>query len=108
MQVGQKVWVYEARYRVAGLTEATITKVGKKYFEVDAVRGKFYIEDLRFVTEYSSNCRVYLSRHDYEDEKETKYLEDKLRSIFKVYGRTNLSLEQLRQINKIIQDAKDN
>lgn len=103
MEVGQKVWVYEARYRVPGLTEAVITKVGKKYFEVDAVRGKFYIEDLRFVTEFSSFCRVYLSRQDYEDEQEIKYLDDKLRSIFKVFGKTNLSLEQLRQINQIIQ-----
>lgn len=104
MQVGQKVWVYEARYRVAGLTEALITKVGKKYFEVDAVRGKFYLEDLRFVTEYSSNCRVYLSKQEYEDGREINYLAGKFRDFqFKT-----LSLEQLRQINQIIQDGKDN
>lgn len=105
MQVGQKVWVYSGMYRKSTITETVVTKVGKKYFEVDKFRNRYYIETLiEDAGQYTATSRVYLSLQDYEDEKELNYLADKFRG----FQFRTLSLEQLRQINKIIQDAKDN
>jgi len=105
MQVGQQVWVYEGSYRKSKIKEAVVTKVGKKYFEVDKFRGRFFIESLlEDAGQYTATSRVYLSLKDYEDEREISYLAGKLRD----FNFKGLSLEQLRQINKTIQDAGDN
>ena len=80
IKVGQKIWTLNvgnsARNCKQELTEREVTKVGRKYFYVDSGYRdlKFNIEDLREVTEYTSDYAVYLDKSDYEREKTIDYL----------------------------------
>jgi hypothetical protein len=105
MQVGQQVYLRHLNTRTSGLIETTVTKVGNKYFEVESVRGRFFRETMKHDGRgYSSSYMVYVTKKQYEEECEFSHLVDKIKSTYF----SGLSLEQLRQINKIIQDGKDN
>ena len=92
--VGQKLYSYECN-------EYTVSKVGKKYFECEKVRGRFSLETLRFDSDFRGR-ELYEDKQFVLDKKETESLESKIRIKIKNYGRTELSLEQLRNIYSII------
>lgn len=82
LSVGQKVWVNPTgRCGSKGeIFESTISKVGRKYFEVkDIFRCKFCVKTLEEVSDYSSNYIIYTDIQDYEDEKEHQKLSNKLK-----------------------------
>jgi len=104
--VGQKVLRldYGFRYNAEPIvTEETVSKVGRVYFQLKRwPRQKYSIDTLMVISEYSSNARIVLSREEYELERETNQLTGKLRGFFS--NRFVLSLDQMRRISQIIDE----
>jgi hypothetical protein len=99
MKVGQKVYLYGGFRFGKELTETVITEIGRKYFKVESPPERFYIDTLQHDGgQYISRYRAFLSKQDFDDYIEHGQLANKLRS--KQFD--SLSLEQLRQIHKII------
>lgn len=103
--VGQKVWVNPSslcRSRREPF-EATVSKVGRKYFELtERPREKYDLETLRQVTETNYENKVYLKLQDILDEKEHQKLYDEIKKAFNGYSKLQYSLEQLRKIAEIV------
>ena len=99
-KIGQEVFKITP-YSRSRLTRCGITKVGRKYIEVDD-RIKFHIDTLQEKTDYGVPSRLYLSEKDYRDKLE----KDKLRrEIAKKLGEqraSKLDLQTLRNIDKLI------
>ncbi len=96
-----------AHHREQKLTEVEVLSVGRKYFTCRPKDSKwsatqFHIDTWRQKTEYSSDECLYETPQEWEDDKEHVALADKIGRLFKVYGRCELTLEQLRAIDKII------
>lgn len=111
LQPGQKVYVKKignaARNRKPEdlVTEEIVEKVGKKYFYLkDYYREKFSIEEMRDISEYSSNCAVYESKKEIEEEDEYFTKVGAIRAVFMRYGSYPLSLEAVRRIYSIIEE----
>ncbi|MFQ3543547.1 hypothetical protein Q7A53_05630 [Halobacillus rhizosphaerae] len=110
LKVGMKLYLQPTgnmARRTKEVKEVTVSKVGRKYFEVEELwRDKFAIDDLRDVTEYSNDWQGYFSLQELEDDEEYEELLSDLRIYFGSIGRnrnsTNLSLDQLRQIKEMI------
>lgn len=100
--VGQKVIVLAGRPEKQ--REATVSKVGKKYFYVDNDKLKFDMETLFESSEYGQRCRCFLSLQDILDENEQIELSKELRNLVGQYGTSNISLEKLRKIMEIIKN----
>lgn len=106
LKIGQTVWYYTGSVRVADscLKETKITKVGRKWFEVECGYGnRFSIETLRVDSQYTTGVRIYLSDKEYYDEAERNKLSSRFQEIFQYNN--NLSLEKLRAINQIINET---
>jgi hypothetical protein len=108
MEIGQTVFVKKvgnaARNRSDNdlIDSDTITKIGNKYFYLSKYNWcKFSIEQMRDISDYSSNYLIYLTEQAILDEQE---LHDKSRDISKhfEYGNTKLPLEAIRQIFNIV------
>ena len=102
IQVGQTVYLEPTgnacRYS-KDIIKTKVKKVGRKYFEVENMRSKFDLEKMCEVSNWCSDWTVYLSRQEIEDKNEKESINKAMRELF---GRHNkLSLEQLRQIQKI-------
>lgn len=107
IEVGTKLYLKPvnnmARYGKVEIKEVEVTKVGRKYFEVDGFsRTKFAIEGLKQFTKYSPDWEVYFSKQDILDETEHENLTGEIKSVFKPYGKIDLTLDQLRRIKEII------
>ena len=103
--VGQKVWVNPSSLRRSRREpfEATVSKVGRKYFELtECPREKYDLETLRQVTETNYENKVYLKLQDILDEKEHQKLSDEIKRAFNGYGKLQYSLEQLRKVAEIV------
>lgn len=103
--VGQKVWVNPSSFRrsIREPFEATVSKVGRKYFELmECPREKYDLETLRQVTETNYENKVHLKLQDIFDEKEHQKLSDEIKRAFNGYGKLQYSLEQLRKIAEIV------
>ncbi|QPK90827.1 hypothetical protein IEN91_05025 [Bacillus velezensis] len=87
-------------------------KVGRKYFHVgikekpDHRMIKFEIDGMRQVTDYSPDWEIYFSKQAIFDEEERKDLLFNVRSKFNRYVMNDLSLNQLRRINEIINEKR--
>lgn len=104
MEVGQEIYLEPknnaSRYNKEIETH-TISKVGRKYFEVKDKRGRFYIETLAMDGGgYCSDWQAHLSLQDIEDEIEFNSICSDLRKFFT--GRIDLSLETLRKIRDMV------
>jgi hypothetical protein len=105
IKVGQTVWVVKPQHRgSATIEEGVVYKCGTKYFFTGSERWgiKFDYKTLREVTEYSYAARVYLAKEEYDNEQEYLELYHKIRKEFDGYRTSRLTLQQLREINKII------
>src|SRR3990167_6632004 len=104
---GQKIW-YKAISARHGddlsLKESTVDTVGKKWFTLaDKWLGRFSIETLlQDNGPYSSSHRVYLNKETVELETEIKNLTTEIRNYFAGYWELKLSIEELKEIKKII------
>ena len=104
IQVGQTVYLEPTAYaahRNKDIVETVVTKVGRKYFEVKNRRERFNLEKMCEITCYTPSWHIYLSKKEIEDKNEKETLISRLRKLFQNYNNINLSLEQLREIQKI-------
>lgn len=97
LEIGQTLYDYS-------LKEYKVSKIGNKYFECEYNRGKFEKETLKYYSpNYSqSSFQLYTNKQEILDKKEISSIEEVIRHKIKPYGRSVLTLEQLREINKII------
>lgn len=108
IEVGQKVWLVEFNRRAGREPheplEATVKKVGRKYFELENNwMGRFHVSTLLHDGGgYSPRARVYLNIQEYIDQKEASDLYSELRQHFTNYDSKKLTLDQLRKIKAII------
>lgn len=105
--VGMKLYA-EKIFRNAPpeIVEYTISKIGRKYFEVDGHNWyQFQIDTLYYVDKnYSQNNKqLYRSRKEIEEKNEWATLHSNIRNFFS-YSSTKLTLEQLRKIEDIIKE----
>ena len=87
------------------ITEHTVTKVGKKYFECSDLRHKITISNLKH--EYNvysqNNYQMYRSKQEILDKNEMNSLFQKIKQSFSDYNHNaNFTIEQLRNIANII------
>jgi hypothetical protein len=106
--VGMTVYlkpINNAARRSKDVQEGIVSKVGRKYFEVEGFyRTKFSIDELIEVSEYAPDWKVYLSKQELLDEQEFENLLRDIRLFFSNYGKVNLTLDQLRKIKVIISE----
>ena len=75
----------------------------RKYFEVDGV--KFKMENKEQETGgYTADWKLYFSKQEILDEQEFQKLERDIRSKFNAFGKLDLTLDQLKRINEIINE----
>lgn len=102
IEVGTKLYEFWNK----GVHERIVSRVGRKYFyiEGDGREQGYDKETLKFSHKDYSQCDVQLYRTKQEilDSRELSQLNDKIRGYFSGYGRINLTLQQLREIDKII------
>lgn len=116
---GQKVWVKCIGNAARGkkgetlIQEWEVVKVGKKYvhakpaesqwtplvFEIREYAGKTRLVEK---TTYAPNYLLYTTRKEIEDEIETENTCRKLVQFFHQYPERNLTIEQIREIEKIV------
>ena len=102
--VGDPLWIIgsvSAR-RLCG--PCTVSKVGRKYFRVKT--DGFNLDNVRFLVEnlesQTKGLTLYKEEAGYRDQQELWMLKDKMRSTFASIGGKDLSLDQYRAINMII------
>jgi hypothetical protein len=118
MEIGDKVYLLKindnARYyryhdddAINYIQEDIVAKVGRKYFGLtNHSREKFSLETMSdIVTCGSSDWAVYMSVQEIYDEKEKSTLEREVGKVFDWSSRKKLSLNQLRRIKAIIDEA---
>ena len=109
MEVGQKVYLGYVGYRHKLLNEVRereITKIGRLYFYVGDL--KFKLSDFEQVTQLNIDWKVYLSMQEIENERESDRLFSEIRHKFDgVYNNGNFTLDQLRQIKRIIDGGEE-
>ena len=102
--VGQKVWVCSSApwsRRTCELFEATVSKVGRKYFFLtERPREKYDLKTLSQVTKRSYKNKIYIKKQDFFDKQESQKLFDEIKQAFN--GKLQYSLPQLREIAEII------
>jgi len=109
MQVGQKVYLEPIgdQSRISSeILECEVLKVGRKFIYINAGRRemKFHTDTLRQVTRYSPDWQIRFSLQEIEDEKEFNNLHSQLESAFRYGSRDKFTLDQLRQIKRIIDE----
>ena len=107
MRVGQTVYLRptgNAVRRSSEIKEAVITKVGRKYFEVEPSHfGRFEIESMQQDGKgYVSDYQAYLSLEAIQVEKEHNRLLDEVTKVFRGYGRPIATFDQIKAIAKIL------
>ena len=111
MEVGQRVYLKPINNALRygnEIRECVVIKVGRKYFyaykpgEREDFATKFNLETMFNVTTYSPDWKVYLSKQDIIDERESEELTASIRKQFDHYGKSKLTLDQLRHIKRII------
>jgi len=104
MLLGDQLWVigYVGARRVSG--PCTVSKIGRKYLWVKAEG--FNLDNARFLVEslesQTKGLTLYREETHYRDQQELWMLKDKMRSTFASIGGKVLTLEQYREIDKII------
>jgi hypothetical protein len=111
LKVGQTVWFVEKDNRTGKAhipKETTITEVGRIYFKVEC-RGKykFSIEKMQVVSDHNLREYIYLDIEVFKKEERYSELLSDIRKVFGHYGKTDVTLEQLEAINKILNPSKE-
>lgn len=110
IQVGQKVYALRTGYSAieSRFNEATVTKVGRKFFEIDSPmfhKPRFFIDTLKHDGGgYMSMGRVYLNEQDYHEERRISKITSEVDGQFVGCSpnRVKLTTEQYEAIHKII------
>lgn len=108
MEVGQKVYIKpigNATRCSKEIKEGTISKIGRKYFELKENYGRFFIDGMhQDGGQYISNYQCYLSLQEIEDEEELYNLQHWLRKEFSYSS--NYSLKTLREVKKLLENER--
>lgn len=116
LTAGQTIYLKPVGNRARGMDDdniinsvkiATVDKVGRKYFTIkEYTRLKFHLDKMHDGFDYSPTFHAYISKQDIVDELECKHLYDSIKDVFIYYFNSrNLSLDQLRRIRQIIDEA---
>lgn len=99
MKVGQTVYIVATDPRNKGIKEAVVTKVGRKYFEVNPEwLGKYVLKTMmQHIPNYTGRYQAYESLQAISDEKEFYHLGGEIRK-----GDYEMTLEQAREIARIL------
>ena len=106
IQVGQKIFLKKEGSCEPQIVEATVTKVGKKYFvaEHGRLQVKLFIDGM-CEGDYSGHpWNAYLSMQEIKDENEQKSLGNYL---YHTAEYRFLTLDQLRRIKAIVEEGKN-
>jgi len=112
MEVGQKVYLKPTIYARGGKSnepqEYEIKSIGRKYFYVwkDGNENTVIKFDKDKLEQHNGGYvpvwKLYFSLQEIEDEKEFNSLHNEIERTFRYGGRDKLTLDQLRQIKRII------
>ena len=103
-RVGDTVFVHVLNKYSQYDRTATVTKVGRKWFELDKVAGsRFAIDDWHEDTIYSASVELWESEQAYVDHIEATKISRELSRYFPEYGKSRLGLSLLRTIKKLIE-----
>jgi len=110
MKVGENIFIKTtgnaARYGGSKIIDATVSKVGRKYFEVrELPRVRFFLDTLREDTNYSTRYLVYHSKEAIREEAEIKQLREKMHKVFSGWNTNGLKIEHYRKIDEIVREA---
>ena len=107
LKVGQKIFLKSIGSRELEIIEVAISKIGKKYFEVDkSYLGRYFLEDmLQDGRGYTARYKAYTNMEEIQKEERMRELGNKIYSFFRYGDTKRLTLEQLEQIQSMI-DAK--
>ena len=113
MEVGQKVYLKPTIYNRPGEPqEYEIKSIGRKLIHVwqdkkEYTVIKFNKDTLRQRSNFSPSWELYFSLQEIEDEKEFTSLHNEIERTFRYGGRDKFTLEQLRQIKRIIDGGEE-
>jgi hypothetical protein len=104
--VGQEVWIVGG-LRIGQPFQATVTKVGRKYFEVSGghFTDKFYNDRWTSARETNYPYRAFPAIEEYNEEQEHNRLYQELSRAFKYHNQKKYSISQLRRIKAIIEEG---
>lgn len=108
LKVGDKIWYIMTKSysfnRTPVLIESTVSKVGKKYFEIEGLlRYRFFLDTLKHDGgNYSSEYKAYITDLDYYNEVETEKEYEKLKIAFSSSNSGKFTLEQLKKTREIL------
>ncbi len=97
-----------ARHKKQVLTPVKVTKVGRKYFTVgeDWIETQYHLDDWQEKSEYIAGSVLFASEQEWEDEKDSNILFERLSDYFDHSGRARrLPLPVLKTIDRIIGEA---
>ena len=104
LKAGNKV--YESTPQ--GPKALTVEKVGRKYFYVRfnhyQSTVKFNLESFVEVKDWGSPKRLYRSEQEIADSEDNSRISERLRSLFGRYGSHDVTLDQLRRIEAILDE----
>lgn len=104
---GQKVFIVETDLRGKSREpkEANVFSVGRKYFTIDDhFKTQFLIENGVEKSENNYKATAYLSLEEILDEREHEKLSGSIRKQLNGWGKLKYSLDQLRRIDKILNE----
>lgn len=102
------VWMGDRRYRRDN-REVTVTKVGRKYFEVSGESCQFFISTWMENYQYGgADWKVWENKESYEEYKELESLNYTFKSFFDGWGKPKITLDQARRIKAILDENKQN
>lgn len=108
LQIGQSVWVVKPAHRAGQHSEPReykISKIGRKYFELEGWPGgnKFSIAIMREAVDSNYAAYCHLTLQEILDDRERDYLYGEIRKYFDFFSRNKITLEQLRKIAEILE-----
>lgn len=98
--VGQEVWTIGG-YKHATLGKSIVTKVGRKFVFVG--KTQYHLDTLQEKVDFGEEGQLYITEQDYHDELELKRNKSEISSYFDFWTRRDISLEQTREILKILE-----
>ena len=87
------------------ISEKKISKIGRKYFYLEGSDDPYNISNLKHDCKHHFDTQAFLDKQDILDKAEFEELKDKIKIKFNTRAEIDLSLEQLREINRIISGA---
>lgn len=107
LEIGQTLYSYSFdKFGEVAIKEHTITKLGRKFLEVDENRESYFVENLKnkeFTPRYSPD-RLYVSITAIDESIELSALMKLIKDRFSGYGIKDLTLDQARKIKSILEE----